>query len=72
VGLTPVSDYDDRAEAFNDFVSLFNANGLDYFSLMYPTPTGKEVIPETMQVLREEFRDLMATAPKPPGPGRKR
>ena len=72
VGLTPVTDYDDRAEAFNHFVSLFNANDVEFLSLMYPTPTGKEVIPETVQVLREEYQHLLATAPKPPGPGGKR
>lgn len=72
VGLNPVTDYDDRAEAFNHFVSLFNANDVEFFSLMYPTPTGKEDIPETLQMLREEFKELLATAPKPPGPGGKR
>jgi hypothetical protein len=72
VSLTPVSDYDDRAEAFNHFVSLFNANGVEYLSLMYPTPTGKEVIPETIKLLREEFKHLRATAPQPPGPGGRR
>jgi hypothetical protein len=72
VSLTPVTDYDDRAEAFNHFVSLFKANGVPYFSMMSPTPTGKEEIPKTLQLLREEFQHLLATAPKPPGPGGKR
>jgi hypothetical protein len=69
VSLTPVTDYDDHAEAFNQFVSLFSANGVDYFPLMYPTPRSGEEIPQTLQVLREEFQHLLATAPKPPGPG---
>jgi len=72
VSLTPVSDYDDRAEAFNQFVALFNANQVEFLSLMYPTPTGREGIPETLQMLREEFKELLATAPKRPGPRGKR
>lgn len=72
VTLTPVTDYDDRAEAFNHFVSLFNANDVEFFSLMNPTPTGREVIPKTLQLLREEYQHLLATAPKPAGPGGKR
>ena len=72
VSLTPVTDYDDRAEAFNHFISLFNANDVEFLSLMYPTPTGKEVIPETVQLLREEFQHLRAAAPQPPGPGGRR
>jgi hypothetical protein len=72
VSLTPVIDYDDRAEAFNRFIALFNANDVEYFSLMYPMPTGKEVIPETIQLLREEFKHLRGAAPQPPGPGGRR
>jgi len=72
VALTPVTDYDDRADAFNRFIALFNANDVDYFSMMFPAPTGKEEIPKTLQLLREEFQHLLATAPKPPGPGGKR
>jgi len=72
VALTPVTDYDDRAEAFNDFVSLLSAARVEFLSLMYSTPTGREDIPETLQMLREEYRELLATAPKPPGRGGKR
>ncbi len=72
VGLTPVTDYDDRAEAFNHFVSLLNAADVEFLSLMYPTPTGREDIPGTLQLLREEFQHLRAAAPQPPGPGGKR
>jgi len=68
VALTPVTDYDDRAEAFNDFVSLLSAARVEFLSLMYSTPTGREDIPETLRMLREE----LATAPKPPGRGGKR
>lgn len=72
VGLAPVTDYDDRAEAFNRFIALLNAAHVEFLSLMYPTPTGKEEIPETVQLLREEFKHLRATAPQPSGPGGKR
>lgn len=72
VALTPVTDYDDRAEAFNRFVAFLKAARVDIISLMYPTPRGREEIPETLQMLREEFKDLLAAAPKPPGPGGKR
>jgi hypothetical protein len=72
VGLTPVTDYDDRAEAFNHFLSVLNAAHVEFLSLMYPTPTGKEEIPETVQLLREEYQHLLATAPQPSGPGGKR
>jgi hypothetical protein len=72
VSLTPVTDYDDRAEAFDHFILLFNANDVDYFPMMSPAPKGKEEIPKTLQLLREEFQHLLATAPNAPGPGGKR
>jgi hypothetical protein len=72
VSLAPVTDYDDRAEAFNHFVALFNANDVEFLSMLYPTPTGKEVIPETVQLLRREYQQLSATAPQPAGSGGKR
>lgn len=72
VGLNPVTDYDDRAEAFNHFAGFLKVAHVDILSLMYPTPKGREDIPETLQMLREEFKELLATAPKPPGPGGKR
>ena len=71
VSLIRVTDYDDRAEAFNNFVGFLKAARVDIISLMYPTPRGREEIPETLQMLREEFKDLLAAAPKPPGPGGK-
>ena len=61
VGLIPVTEYEDRVEAFNDFLSLLSA-----------AHVSEGDVPQTWQVLREELEKLRPAAPQPPGPGGKR
>jgi len=61
VRLAPVTDYEDRAEAFNTFVAMLSAT-----QLFPPTE-----LPETWDLIRSELESLGARTPKPPtGPGR--
>ncbi|HKW93219.1 MAG TPA: hypothetical protein VJX92_15090 [Methylomirabilota bacterium] len=61
VRLAPVTDYEDRAEAFNTFVAMLSAT-----QLFPPTE-----LPETWDLIRYELESLGARPPKPPtGSGR--
>ena len=57
--LAPVTDYEDRAEAFNTFVAMLNA------AQLFP-PTE---LPETSELLRFELESLGARPMKPTPPG---
>ena len=57
--LAPVTDYEDRAEAFNTFVAMLNA------AQLFP-PTE---LPETSELLRFELENLGARPMKPTPPG---
>jgi hypothetical protein len=61
VSLIPVTEYEDRVEAFNDFLSLLSA-----------AHVSDRDVPQTWQVLREELETLRPAGPQPPGPGGKR
>jgi hypothetical protein len=58
VGLVPVSDYEDRAEAFNTFVAMLSA------SQLFPATE----LPETSDLIRFELESLGARPPKPIAP----
>ncbi len=61
VRLAPVTDYEDRAEAFNTFVAMLSAT-----QLFPPTE-----LPETWDLIHFELESLGAKTPKPPtGPWR--
>ena len=61
VRLTPVTDYEDQAEAFNTFVAMLSAT-----QLFPPTE-----LPETWDLIRHELESLGARTPKAPaGTGR--
>ena len=57
--LTPVTDYEDRAEAFNTFVAMLSAA-----QLLPPTE-----LPETSELIRFELETLGAKPVKPATPG---
>lgn len=57
--LTPVTDYEDRAEAFNTFVAMLSA------AQLFP-PTE---LPETWDLIRFELESLGAKPAKPATPG---
>ena len=57
--LTPVTDYEDRAEAFNTFVAMLSA------AQLFP-PTE---LPETSELIRYELESLGARPIKSPTPG---
>jgi hypothetical protein len=57
--LTPVTDYEDRAEAFNTFVAMLSA------AQLFP-PTE---LPETSELIRFELETLGAKPMKPAAPG---
>lgn len=59
VGLVPVSEYEDRAEAFNTFVAMLSA------SQLFPATE----LPETWDLIRFELESLGARPPKPIAPG---
>jgi hypothetical protein len=59
VRLTPVTDYEDRAEAFNTFVAMLSA------AQLFP-PTE---LPETAELIRFELESLGARPMKPATPG---
>jgi len=61
VGLISVTEYEDRVEAFNDFLSLLSA-----------AHVSEGDVPQAWQVLREELEKLRPAAPQPPEPGGKR
>lgn len=58
VRLTPVTDYEDRAEAFNTFIAMLSA------AQLFP-PTE---LPETSELIRFELESLGARPIKPAGP----
>jgi hypothetical protein len=58
VQLTPVTDYEDRAEALNVFAAMLNAAHL------LPSPE----LPETFEMIRSELESLGARLPKPAAP----
>jgi len=58
VRLTPVTDYEARAEALNVFVAMLNAAHL------LPSPE----LPETFEMIRSELESLGARLPKPVAP----
>jgi hypothetical protein len=58
VRLVPVSDYEDRAEAFNTFVAMLSA------SQLFPATE----LPETSDLIRFELESLGARPPKPIAP----
>lgn len=58
VQLTPVTDYEDRAEALNVFVAMLNAAHL------LPSPE----LPQTFEMIRSELESLGARLPKPATP----
>jgi len=58
VGLTPVMDYEDRAEAFNTFIAMLSA------AQLFP-PTE---LPETSELIRFELESLGARPMKPATP----
>jgi hypothetical protein len=53
--LTPVSDFEDRADAFNRFFEVLNSAHVP-----------PDEIPQTWQAVMDELQRLMAAAPKPP------
>jgi hypothetical protein len=55
--LMPVSDFEDRADAFNRFFEVLNSAHV---------PPNE--IPQTWQAMTDELQRLMAAAPKPPRP----
>ena len=57
--LTPITDYEDRAEAFNTFVAMLSA------AQLFP-PTE---LPETSELIRFELESLGARPMKPATPG---
>jgi hypothetical protein len=59
VGLVPVSEYEDRAEAFNTFVAMLSA------SQLFPATE----LPETWDLIRFELESLGARPPTPAAPG---
>lgn len=59
VRLTPVTDHEDRAEAFNAFVAMLSA------AQLFP-PTE---LPETAELIRSELESLGARPMKPARPG---
>lgn len=59
VRLVPVSEYEDRAEAFNTFVAMLSA------SQLFPATE----LPETLDLIRFELESLGARPPKPIAPG---
>lgn len=59
VGLVPVSEYEDRAEAFNTFVAMLSA------SQLFPATE----LPETWDLIRFELESLGARPPRPTTPG---
>jgi hypothetical protein len=59
VSLAPVTDYEDRAEAFNTFIGMLSA------SQLFP-PTE---LPETFELIRFELQSLGVQPPKPVTPG---
>jgi hypothetical protein len=59
VRLTPLTDYEDRAEAFNTFIAMLSA------SQLFP-PTE---LPETFELIRFELQSLGVQPPKPVAPG---
>lgn len=61
VRLTPVTDYEDRAEAFNSFVAMLSA------AQLFP-PTE---LPETAELIRFELESLGARPMKPVPPSRR-
>jgi hypothetical protein len=58
VRLTPVTDYEDRAEAFNTFIAMLNA------AQLFPSTE----LPETSELIRFELESLGARPMKPAGP----
>jgi len=62
VRLVPVSEYEDRAEAFNTFIAMLSA------SQLFPATE----LPETWDLIRFELESLGARPPKPIAPGRTR
>ncbi len=59
VRLAPLTDYEDRAEAFNTFIAMLSA------SQLFP-PTE---LPETFELIRFELQSLGFQPPKPVTPG---
>jgi hypothetical protein len=59
VRLTPVTDYEDRAEAFNTFIAMLSAAQL--------LPSSE--LPETSELIRFELESLGARPMKPARPG---
>jgi len=59
VTLVPVSEYEDRAEAFNTFVAMLSA------SQLFPATE----LPETWDLIRFELESLGARPPRPTAPG---
>jgi len=57
--LTPVTDYEDRAEAFNTFVAMLSA------AQLFPATE----LPETSELIRFELESLGAKPVKPTTPG---
>jgi hypothetical protein len=58
VALTPVTDYEDRAEAFNQFYEVLSAHQVP-----------PDDIPQTWQAVKEELERLMAPIRNPGSPG---
>jgi hypothetical protein len=56
--VTPVADYDDRAEAFNTFIAMLSN------AQLFP-PTG---LPDTEELIRFELRSLGVRSPAPVAP----
>jgi hypothetical protein len=59
VRLTPVGDYEDRAEAFNTFIAMLSA------AQLFPATE----LPETSELIRFELESLGARPMKPGPPG---
>jgi hypothetical protein len=59
VRLVPVTDHEDRAEAFNAFITMLSA------AQLFPAPT----LPETSELIRYELESLGGTPMKPATPG---
>jgi hypothetical protein len=58
VRLTPLTDYEDRAEAFNVFVAILNSAHV----------LGATELPETFELIRFELQSLGGRPPKPAPP----
>lgn len=61
VRLTPVADYEDRAEAFNTFMAMLSA------AQLFPSTE----LPETSELIRFELETLGARPMRPASPGRR-